>query len=88
MLIRSSLSSFPQERCLEWCLERLRYELDGARVAALAGHAEQLEESLTFARTENGQLCMALAKRTWNPFTRFLHWFRRVTAPTESGDSL
>jgi hypothetical protein len=58
-----------QEHSLEWCLERLRYELEAAR-------AKKLEESLTFARIEVNQVRMALAKRTRNPFLRF---FRAIS---------
>ncbi len=75
------------ERGIEWCLERLRYELTEAKAAELAARAEQLEETLTFQRTENRQLRMALAKRTRNPFARFVSWWKRFTAPTQSSES-
>jgi hypothetical protein len=60
-----------QERGLEWCIERLRFEIESERSAALAARTQTLEASLTFAQTEARQLRMALAKRTRNPFTRF-----------------
>ena len=72
------------ERGLEWCCERLRYELATAKTAELEARVEQLGESVAFARTENRQLRMALAKRTRNPFGRLLSWWKRFTAPTET----
>jgi len=66
-----------QERGLEWCLERLRYELEVARASQLEARAAQLESSLDFAHTEVRQLRMALAIRTRNPLRRFLAWVRR-----------
>jgi len=70
-----------QERGLEWCLERLRYELEVAKASQLEARAAQLESSLDFAHTEVRQLRMALAIRTRNPLRRFLAWWRKVTTP-------
>ena len=66
------------ERGLEWCVERLRYELEAERVATIAGRAAELEDRLTFAQTEVRQLRLALAKRTRNPFARVLQSVRRL----------
>jgi len=70
------------ERGLEWCMERLRYELEAGKMAELAAKTSALEEALTFQRTENRQLRLALAKRTRNPLLRLVSWWKRVTAPT------
>jgi len=73
-----------QERGLEWCLERLRYELEVAKAAQLEARTAQLESSLDFAHTEVRQLRMALAIRTRNPLRRFMAWWRKVTTPPPS----
>jgi len=73
-----------QERGLEWCLERLRYEIEVAKASQLEARTAQLESSLDFAHTEVRQLRMALAIRTRNPLRRLLAWVRRRRHSAES----
>ena len=57
------------EAGLQWCLERLRYELEYDR-------AEGLQTNLTYAHTEVKQLRYALVRSRRNPFGRL---WRRIS---------
>jgi hypothetical protein len=82
-----AIEQMNQEHGLEWCLERLRYELEVANRSELEARAAQLEDSLDFAHTEVRQLRLALAKRTRNPLRRFLAWVRREIRRGEASQS-
>jgi hypothetical protein len=82
-----AIEQMNQERGLEWCLERLRYELEVAKRSQFETRAAQLEDSLDFAHTEVRQLRLALAKRTRNPLRRLLALVRRAIRRKEDAQS-
>jgi hypothetical protein len=59
------------ERSLQWCIERLRYELEHTR-------AETLASSLDFSRIEVRQLRGALVRARRHALRRLLFWVRRL----------